>query len=201
MGIHGPLKALGVHIIAAGLLLSAAWMLSGCAVPTLAPTLPPSVTPTRQPADTPAPSPSPFTIKIFTEVPSVQPTQTAAIPTKTDTAQTPQATLLATPTADRTQVLSNGQSLFNEYCSRCHTTAAESGDSISLAGLFSKDGPVPPLGGYYGNKLPNGRPITSSTVFQWVRSGGSGQVGTMPGFSFSTRDLNDLVAYLRTLGK
>ncbi len=116
-----------------------------------------------------------------------------------------------TPTSPETTVVqasgdaARGEQVFNQGCQACHTTTTEMKVGPGLAGLFEPGGPELPAGVDYGGNLPDGEPITEENVKAWIRTGGQGEIGTMPpngGISNLTEhDLDDLVAYLQTLEK
>lgn len=90
-----------------------------------------------------------------------------------------------------------GEQIFVSRCAVCHATTTTAGIGPGLAGLFDPGGPTLPDGVDYGGKLPNGEPITEATVAAWIRSGGQGQIGRMPGIPLSDQELTDLLAYLK----
>lgn len=54
--------------------------------------------------------------------------------------------------------------------------------------------------GPYGDKLPNGKPINDQNAVEWIKVGGVGKLGQMPGhLDLTPEQLLDLVAYLKTL--
>jgi glucose/arabinose dehydrogenase/cytochrome c551/c552 len=78
-------------------------------------------------------------------------------------------------------------------CSGCHATSQQKLVGPGLAGLMDGGGP-------YAGKLPNGKPIDEASVSAWIRSGGAGTIGVMPGYpDLSDQDMSALLAYLRTL--
>ncbi len=87
-----------------------------------------------------------------------------------------------------------GEALFtNSGCAGCHSTGSDQIVGPGLAGLFQGQGP-------YGENLPNGKPITDENVMEWIKVGGVGDIGQMPGNpTLTDEQLADLVAYLRTL--
>lgn len=91
-----------------------------------------------------------------------------------------------------------GEQVFTSLCAGCHASTTERRFGPGLAGLFSPGGPPDAP---YGEQLPNGKPITVENVAEWIRNGGSGQIGTMPpmGSSLTPEELSDLIAYLQTL--
>lgn len=87
-----------------------------------------------------------------------------------------------------------GEALFlSKGCNACHLTTDQKLVGPGLKGVMDGKGP-------YGNNLPNGKPINDANVQEWIKVGGVGKIGQMPGFSdLSTDQLADLAAYLRTL--
>lgn len=94
---------------------------------------------------------------------------------------------------------SPGERVFASRCAVCHTTSAEKTLGPGLAGLFAPGGPTLPDGVDYGGNLPNGAAISDANVAAWIRSGGQGQIGRMPGIPLSEQEMTDLLAYLKTL--
>jgi cytochrome c2 len=80
-----------------------------------------------------------------------------------------------------------GATLFNADCRHCHEVASkETAVGPGLKGLFK------------GKKMPaTGRPLTTAVVKGQIRSGGNGMPGF--GYKYNATDINDIVAYLRTL--
>ncbi len=80
-----------------------------------------------------------------------------------------------------------GEVLFNDTCRQCHPVKTETGGiGPSLKGLFGK------------KELPaTNRPVTDENVKRQIRQGGA----EMPGYGskYSTKQIADLVAYLKTL--
>lgn len=87
-----------------------------------------------------------------------------------------------------------GEALFaSSGCVGCHATSDQKLVGPGLAGVMAGKGP-------YGDKLPNDKPIDDASVAEWIKIGGVGTIGQMPGNStLSDQDLADLVAYLKTL--
>lgn len=78
-------------------------------------------------------------------------------------------------------------------CVGCHTTTDQKLVGPGLKGVM--DGK-----GSYGDKLPNGKPISDENAAEWIKIGGVGKIGQMPGHPDMSQDqLRDLVAYLKTL--
>ena len=94
-----------------------------------------------------------------------------------------------------------GASLFRTRCSSCHATTTEMKIGPGLAGLFDSGGPTLPDGVDYDGKLPNGEEINAENVATFIRVGGKGQIGNMPGFALTDQEIDALVAYLQTLHK
>jgi cytochrome c len=95
--------------------------------------------------------------------------------------------------------IENGRQIFQNRCTHCHSTGTEVKVGPGLAGLFSPGGPALPGGIEYEGGLPNGKEISEANVAEWIREGGSGLIGTMPGQFLSDTQLADLIAYLKTL--
>lgn len=94
-----------------------------------------------------------------------------------------------------------GASLYRTRCSSCHAVTNEMKIGPGLAGLFDSGGPTLPDGLDYNGKLPNGEEINAENVATFIRVGGKGQIGNMPGFALTDREIDALIAYLQTLHK
>ena len=96
----------------------------------------------------------------------------------------------AQPSGDPTK----GAQVFNSSdCKACHTTTDQKLVGPGLKGVM--DGK-----GAYGDKLPNGKPINDQNAIEWIKVGGVGKIGQMPGHpDLTPEQLTDLVAYLKTL--
>ncbi|MBC8160853.1 MAG: cytochrome c [Roseiflexaceae bacterium] len=92
-----------------------------------------------------------------------------------------------------------GASLFRTRCASCHATTTQAGVGPGLAGLFAAGGPALPPGVDYNGRLPTGDAITEESVAAFIRAGGRGQIGAMPGFRLSDQETAALLAYLKTL--
>jgi cytochrome c len=93
----------------------------------------------------------------------------------------------------------NGEQLYAQRCLPCHSTGTDKKVGPGLADLFSPGGPTLPAGVDYGGKLPNGAAINDANVAAWVREGGRGQIGMMPGMKMSDEEMAALIAYMKTL--
>jgi mono/diheme cytochrome c family protein len=80
-----------------------------------------------------------------------------------------------------------GKQLFVQNCMQCHNTdSKETLVGPGLQGLFK------------GKKMPaTGRPVSAAVVKSQIRKGGNGM--TTFGDKFSPAQLDDIVAYLKTL--
>ncbi|MCS7080365.1 MAG: cytochrome c [Chloracidobacterium sp.] len=80
-----------------------------------------------------------------------------------------------------------GRELFAQTCAPCHSATSKAENiGPGLKGLFRE------------KKMPaTGRPVSVAVVRSQIQKGGGG----MPGFGskYTTQELNDLIAYLRTL--
>ncbi len=48
--------------------------------------------------------------------------------------------------------------------------------------------------------LGNGKPVNDQNVKEWIKSGGTGKIGTMPSHpDLTDQQINDLIAYLKSL--
>lgn len=94
-----------------------------------------------------------------------------------------------------------GASLYRTRCSSCHAVTNEMKIGPGLAGLFDSGGPTLPDGVDYDGKLPNGEEINAENVATFIRVGGKGQIGNMPGFALTDQEIDALIAYLQTLHK
>lgn len=78
-------------------------------------------------------------------------------------------------------------------CVACHTTTDQKLVGPGLKGVMDGKGP-------YGDKLPNGKPMNETNLAEWIKIGGVGKIGQMPGHpDMPAEQLADLVAYLKTL--
>ena len=100
----------------------------------------------------------------------------------------------AAPTAEPSGNPAKGEQVFNSSdCKACHTLTDQKLVGPGLKGVM--DGK-----GQYGDKLPNGKPLNDKNTVEWIKVGGVGKIGQMPGHpDLSTEQLSDLVAYLRTI--
>lgn len=96
----------------------------------------------------------------------------------------------AAPTGDAAR----GEALFTSAgCAGCHSIGADQIVGPGLAGIVNGKGP-------YGANLPNDKPINDANLIEWLKIGGVGKIGQMPGNNTLTdQELADLVAYLKTL--
>jgi cytochrome c len=87
-----------------------------------------------------------------------------------------------------------GEQIFKSGdCVACHATTDQKIVGPGLKGIMDGKGP-------YGDKLPNGKPIDDKNMAEWIKIGGVGKLGQMPGHAdMSAEQLADLVAYLKTL--
>jgi cytochrome c len=98
------------------------------------------------------------------------------------------------PAAQASGDPAKGELVFNTSdCKGCHTTTDQKLVGPGLKGVM--DGK-----GAYGDKLPNGKPINDQNSAEWIKVGGVGKIGQMPGHpDLTAEQLADLVAYLKTL--
>jgi mono/diheme cytochrome c family protein len=92
-----------------------------------------------------------------------------------------------------------GEVIFDQRCSHCHATGTQMRVGPGLAGLFSPGGPELPAGVDYDGRLPNGEEITEVNVAEWIRDGGRGEIGAMPGQRLTDEQMDRLIEYLKTL--
>jgi mono/diheme cytochrome c family protein len=99
-----------------------------------------------------------------------------------------------TPTAQPSGNPAAGEQVFKTSdCVGCHTTTDQKLVGPGLKGVM--DGK-----GAYGDKLPNGKPVSEQNAIEWIKVGGVGKIGQMPAHTDLTQQqLLDLVAYLKTL--
>ena len=100
----------------------------------------------------------------------------------------------AAPTVVSAGDPAKGEQLFNSSdCKACHAITDQKIVGPGLKGVM--DGK-----GQYGDKLPNGKPLNDQNAAEWIKVGGVGKIGQMPGHTDMTQEqLLDLVAYLKTL--
>jgi cytochrome c551/c552 len=98
------------------------------------------------------------------------------------------------PTAAPAGDPAKGELVFNTSdCKACHVTTDQKLVGPGLKGVMEGKG-------QYGDKLPNGKPISDKNATEWIKVGGVGKIGQMPGHPDLTQEqLLDLVAYLKTL--
>jgi mono/diheme cytochrome c family protein len=82
-----------------------------------------------------------------------------------------------------------GKEIFNQSCTGCHSIGS---DQIVGPGL--KGEAVKP-------KMANGNPMSDDNLKAWIKAGGTGKIGNMPGMATTLNDqqITDVVAYLKTL--
>jgi cytochrome c len=84
-------------------------------------------------------------------------------------------------------------------CAACHTAGTVKLIGPGMAGVMTTAGPVHTDSVTYNGNLPNGSPRTEENIAAWIRSGGQGEVGVMPGREVSDAEMANLLAYLRTI--
>jgi cytochrome c len=96
-----------------------------------------------------------------------------------------------------------GQRVFQIHCAACHNASTHPKYGPGLAGLFEPGGPQLPRGVDYGGKLPNGKAITLANEAEWLRTGGTGQMGIMPpaALAMSDAEIADVIEFLTMLKK
>jgi mono/diheme cytochrome c family protein len=78
-------------------------------------------------------------------------------------------------------------------CNGCHTLTDQKLVGPGLKGALDGKGP-------YGANLPNGKPINDDNLKEWIKIGGIGKIGQMPGFvTLTDENIADLIAYLKTI--
>jgi mono/diheme cytochrome c family protein len=78
-------------------------------------------------------------------------------------------------------------------CNGCHTLTDQKLVGPGLKGFIEGKGP-------YGANLPNGKPINDENLKEWIKIGGIGKIGQMPGFvTLTDENMADLIAYLKTI--
>jgi mono/diheme cytochrome c family protein len=78
-------------------------------------------------------------------------------------------------------------------CNGCHTLTEQKLVGPGLKGFSEGKGP-------YGMNLPNGKPINDENLKEWIKIGGIGKIGQMPGFvTLTDENMADLIAYLKTI--
>ncbi|NJM06257.1 cytochrome c [Candidatus Gracilibacteria bacterium] len=105
-----------------------------------------------------------------------------------------QATTPAAAPASAVGDAARGETVFTSAgCAGCHSVGSDQLVGPGLAGIVNGKGP-------YGDKLPNGELITDASLIEWIKVGGVGKIGQMPGNNTLTdQELADIVAYLKTL--
>jgi cytochrome c len=86
-------------------------------------------------------------------------------------------------------------------CVACHSTGTVQLVGPGLAGVLTAAGPVHPAGIDYGGNLPNGQLRTEEAMAAWIRSGGTGKIGSMTANEVTDEEMAGLLAYLRTLSR
>lgn len=96
--------------------------------------------------------------------------------------------------------VAKGEQVFQgRGCPACHNINTELLVGPGLAGVTTATGPKHPEGVDYGGNLPNGQARSEEQMAAWIRSGGTGKIGTMTPNELNDTDMADLLAYLRTL--
>jgi cytochrome c len=94
------------------------------------------------------------------------------------------ATNTSTGAGDATK----GKDVFQANCAGCHSTGSDKIMGPGLQGETKKA------------KLENGKDMNDQNLADWIKQGGTGKIGMMPGFSsLSDQQISDLIAYLKTL--
>lgn len=110
-------------------------------------------------------------------------TSQPALPPTAPPQTTPSPPVSADPAVTR------GKAVYDRRCAYCHSTGVETRNAPGLKDISRR------------NIVAIGKPATDETLRIWIRVGGSGPTGTMPGFGeiITEEELNDLIAYLKTL--
>lgn len=79
-------------------------------------------------------------------------------------------------------------------CAACHATMTDQLVGPGLAGVMDQAGPAHATSVSYVGRLPNGQPRTEEQLAAWMRSGGSGGIGSMLGRGPDDAAMADLLA-------
>lgn len=79
-------------------------------------------------------------------------------------------------------------------CAACHAITTDQLVGPGLAGVMDQAGPVHATSVSYVGRLPNGQPRTEEQLAAWMRSGGSGEIGSMTGRELDDAAMADLLA-------
>lgn len=104
-------------------------------------------------------------------------------------AQAPAGQSQGSGTATASADPAKGKEIFNNSCSGCHSTGSDQIVGPGLKGETSKP------------KLANGNPMNDDSLKSWIKAGGTGKIGNMPGQAGTLNDqqIGDVIAYLKTL--
>jgi cytochrome c len=104
-------------------------------------------------------------------------------------AQAPAGQSQASGTATASADPAKGKEIFNNSCAGCHSTGS---DQIVGPGLKGETGKP---------KLANGNPMNDANLTAWIKAGGTGKIGNMPGQggTLNEQQIADVVGYLKTL--
>ena len=114
-----------------------------------------------------------------------QPKQDAA---SAPTAQAPSQPAAQSGTATAAGDPNKGKEIFNQSCTGCHSTGSDQVVGPGLKGETAKP------------KLANGNAMSDDNLKAWIKAGGTGKIGNMPGMAtLSDGQIADVIAYLKTL--
>lgn len=81
-----------------------------------------------------------------------------------------------------------GEQQFNmQGCTACHSLGTDTLVGPGMATVYAKD------------TMRDGRPLTDANIGDWIKNGGTGDLGAMPAHPHLTeKQIDDLIAFIKT---